>query len=76
MNGNIETMYYSKSVLKKGLILFAGICQMHAVLNLLIIHEKEKIDIILLLVKQNRPIYCQCQRKLSPHVECLPKLIS
>ena len=57
MNGNIETMYYSKSVLKKGLILFAGIYQMHAVLNLLIIHEKEKIDIILLLVKQNPLIY-------------------
>ena len=49
MNGNIETMYYSKSVLKKGLILFAGIYQMHAVLNLLIIHEKEKIDIILFI---------------------------
>ena len=28
--------------------------------DLLIIHEKEKIDIILLLVKQNPSIYCQC----------------
>ena len=30
----------------KGLILFAAIYQMYAVLNLLIIHEKEKINII------------------------------
>ena len=39
----------------KGLTLFAAIHKMHAVLNLLNIHEKQKIDkIILLLVKQNR----------------------
>ena len=37
----------------EGLILFAGIYQMHAVLNLQIIHEKQKIDkIILLLLKR------------------------
>ena len=41
----------------KGLILFAAIYQMHAVLNLLIIHEKQKIGkIILLLTKQNRKL--------------------
>ena len=31
---------------------------MHAVLNLLIIHEKEKNEIILLLVKQYPLMYC------------------
>ena len=41
----------------KGLILFAAIYQMHSVLNLLIIHEKQKIGkIILLLIKQNRKL--------------------
>ena len=47
----METMNYSKKVLMKGLILSSAIYQMHAVLNLLIIHEKENIGIILLLVK-------------------------
>ena len=50
-------MKYTKNVLMKGLILFAAIYQMHAVLNLLIIHEKQKIGkIILLLIKQNRKL--------------------
>ena len=50
-------MKYTKNVLMKGLILFAAIYQMHAVLNLLIIHEKQKIGkIILLLTKQNRKL--------------------
>ena len=50
-------MKYTKNVLIKGLILFAAIYQMHAVLNLLIIHEKQKIGkIILLLTKQNRKL--------------------
>ena len=50
---------------------------MHAALSLIIIHEKEKIDnIILLLVKQNPLIYCQCQKELAPHLDCFPKLIS
>ena len=45
-------MKYTKNVLMKGLILFAIIYQMHAVLNLLIIHEKQKIG----KVKQNRKL--------------------
>ena len=50
-------MKYTKNVLMKGLILFAAIYQMHSVLNLLIIHEKQKIGkIILLLTKQNRKL--------------------
>ena len=50
-------MKYTKNVLLKGLILFAAIYQMHAELNLLIIHEKQKIGkIILLLTKQNREL--------------------
>ena len=50
-------MKYTKNVLLKGLILFAAIYQMHAELNLLIIHEKQKIGkIILLLIKQNRKL--------------------
>ena len=50
-------MKYTKNVLMRSLILFAAIYQMHAVLNLLIIHEKQKIKkIILLLVKQNRKL--------------------
>ena len=50
-------MKYTKNVLLKGLILFAAIYQMHAELNLLIIHEKQKIGkIILLLTKQNRKL--------------------
>ena len=52
----METMNYSKNDLTQGLILFPAIYQMHAVLNLLIIHEKEKTVIFLLLVKQN-PLY-------------------
>ena len=61
----------------KGLILFTVIYQMHAVLNLLIIHGKEKINnIILSLAKQNPLIYCQCRRKLAPDLDCLPKFIS
>ena len=61
----------------KGLILFTLIYKMYAVLNLLTIHEKDNIDnIIFLLAKQNPLIYCQCQRKLPPHLDCLPKLIS
>ena len=52
---NIETMKHIKNVLMKSLILFAAIYHMHTVLNLLITHEKQKIDkIILLLLKQNR----------------------
>ena len=36
----------------KGLVLFAAICKMYAVLNLLNIHRKDNIDnIIFLLVK-------------------------
>ena len=50
-------MKYTKNVLMKGLILFAAIYQMHAVLNLLTIYEKQEIDkITLLLVKQNRKL--------------------
>ena len=52
-------MNYSKNILLKGLILFAVIYQMHAVLNLLIIYEKQKIDIIVLLVRQNLIIHCK-----------------
>ena len=48
----METMSYAKNVLMKGLVLFTAIYQIHAVLNLLIIHKKEKIDnIVILLVK-------------------------
>ena len=61
----------------KGLILFTLIYKMYAVLNLLTIHEKDNIDnIIFLLAKQNPLIYCQCQRELPPHLDCLPELIS
>ena len=50
-------MKYTKNILMKGFILFAEIYQMHAMLNILTIHEKQKIDkIILLLVKQNRKL--------------------
>ena len=51
---DVGRMKYTKNVLMRSLILFAAIYQMHAVLNLLIIHEKQKI--ILLLVKQNRKL--------------------
>ena len=69
-------MNYSKNVhMKACLILFAAIYQMLTVLNLQIIHKK--IDnIILLLVKHNPLIYCQCKRELAPHLDCLTKLIS
>ena len=60
----------------KGLILFAAIYQIHSVLNLLFIHEKEKNDIIILLVNQNPLIYCHSQGQLGPHLDCLPRLIS
>ena len=74
---DVETMNYTKNVLMKGLILFTLIYKMYAVLNLLTIHEKDNIDnIIFLLAKQNPLIYCQCQRELPPHLDCLPKLIS
>ena len=54
---DVGRMKYTKNVLMRSLILFAAIYQMHAVLNLLIIHEKQKIKkIILLLVKQNRKL--------------------
>ena len=43
----------------KGLILTAAIYQIHALFNLLIIHEEQKIDSITLLVKQDPLIYCQ-----------------
>ena len=69
-------MNYSKNVLMKGLILFAAICQMYALLNLLFIHEKEKNDIILLLANQNPLIYCHSQGQLAPHFNYLPRLIS
>ena len=71
----LKTMNYSKNVLMKGLFLSVAIYQMQAVLNLLIIHENEKNDIILLLVKQNDLICCKCQRQLAPHLDYLPKLI-
>ena len=58
----------------KGLILFAAINQMYAVLNLLIINEKAKNDITLLLVKENPLIYCQRQKQQAPHLDCLHKL--
>ena len=38
----METMNYQKMLLLEGLILFAAIYQMDAMLNLLIMHEKEK----------------------------------
>ena len=38
----METMKYTKNVFMKGLILFEAIYQMHAMLNLLIIHKKTK----------------------------------
>ena len=42
----------------------------HALLNLLIIHEEQNINnIILLLVKQNPLIYCQYQKVLPPHLD-------
>ena len=72
----METMNYSKNVLMKGLILFAAIYQMHALLNLLFIYEKEKNDNILLLVNQNPLIYCHSQGQLAPHLDRLPRLIS
>ena len=45
-------MKYTKNVFMKSLILFEAIYQMHAMLNLLIIHKKQKIVNITLLVKQ------------------------
>ena len=67
-------MNYIKNVLLKGLILTSAIYQIYAVLNLLIIHEVQKIDnFIILLVKHNP---CQCQKILAPHLDCLPKLSS
>lgn len=51
----METIEYTKNVLMKSLTLFAKIYQMHAVLILLITHEKQKFgNIILWLVKENR----------------------
>ena len=51
----MERIEYTKNVLMKSLTLFAKIYQMHAVLILLIIHEKQKFgNIILWLVKENR----------------------
>ena len=53
--GNNELL---KNVAMEGLILFAAFYQMDAMLNLPIMHEKEKNEnIILLLVKQNPLIY-------------------
>ena len=49
---DMETMKYTKNVFMKSLILFEAIYQMHAMLNLLIIHKKQKIVNITLLVKQ------------------------
>ena len=43
----METMKYTKNVFMKSLILFEAIYQMHAMLNLLIIHKKQKIDNII-----------------------------
>ena len=76
-NSRIWKRWTTQSILIKDLILLATIYHMHAVLKLLIIHGKQKIDnIILLLVKQNPLTYCQCQKILTPHLDCLPKLIS
>lgn len=45
-------MNYIKNVFIKGLILTAAIYQMYTVLNLLIVHDEQKIgNIIILLVK-------------------------
>ena len=54
-------MNYLKNILLKGLVLPAVIYQMHTVLSLLIIYEKEKINIIVLLVRKNPIIYFKCQ---------------
>ena len=57
-----------EELLMKGLVLTTGDYHMHAVLNLLIIQEEQKIDNInLLLAKQDPLIYWQYQEVLAPH---------
>ena len=57
-----------EELLMKGLVLTTGDYHMHAVWNLLIIQEEQKIDNInLLLAKQDPLIYWQYQEVLAPH---------